>query len=135
MTIQGRAELAGWLTIRRVSGVAVTYSRPSPALSGPLTVVPGDTLVEAIEDSGTSVKLKVRDYLIRRSELEAILGAGEEPTRGDSIIETVADYSRTFDLIELGGEAFRWWTKGGLVYRVHTVEVEKVTTTTTTAGA
>lgn len=135
MTIQSRGELAGWLSIRSVSGVTVTYARQSPALSGSLTAVPGDTLVNAIEDDGSAIRLKVRDYLVRRSELEVILGVGETPARGDSITETVGDYSRQFDVIELGGEPFRYWDKGYLVFRIHAVEVDKTTTTTTTAGA
>jgi hypothetical protein len=131
-TIESRAGLVAFTSAQRMSGVPVIYSRG--VTTGTIALaVPGDTLVEVVDEEGFSVKLKVRDYIVRRSDLEAILGAGEEPQRGDTIEETVADYDRTFDVFEVGGEVFRWWDKTGQVFRIHSVEVSKVTTTTTGA--
>lgn len=106
-----------------MSGVSVTVSRG--VLSDTLTAIPGDTIVEAEDEESNRVKMKVRDYLIDRAEFEAIVGAGEKPKRGDSIVEVVADFTRTFEVIEVGGESSRWWDKAGQVLRVHTVEVDQ----------
>jgi hypothetical protein len=133
MSIQSDAAAIGWQSVQDVSGVSVTVERPGGGGPTAATVVAGDTIVEAMDEQGQSVKLKVRDYLIERTVFEAIVGAGEKPDRGDLFVETVADYSRTYAAIELAGEVSRWWDKNGLVLRIHTVETGQVTTTT--AGA
>jgi len=133
MTVQANATAVAWQSMKAVSGVSVTIERPGVGGPTALTAVPADTIVETQNDEGQTVRLKVRDYLVARSEFEAIAGAGEKPKRGDLIVETVADYTREFTTIELAGESSRWWDKGGLVLRIHTSETEKVTTTT--AGA
>ncbi len=139
MSIEERAHAVGWQSAKAISGVSVEISRG--AAVGIVTAVPSDTEVEQEEEGGLTVTLRVRDYLVGRLDFEAIVGAGEKPQRGDAIVETVASYDRTFEVIELGGETFRWWDKSGSVLRIHTVEVSKVTTTdeatstSTTAGA
>tara|TARA_R110000824_G_scaffold741_4_gene4595 strand:+ start:1058 stop:1423 length:366 start_codon:yes stop_codon:yes gene_type:complete len=118
-----------------MSGVSVVYSRPGGSSGTIALAIPGDTLIDAIDEDGSSMKMKVRDYLIERTKIEEIIGAGESPERGDTIVETFADYSRTFDVFEmeggigLNGETSRLWDKAGQVLRIHAVEVSKVTTT------
>jgi len=131
MSLESRATLAAFRTLRNVAGVAITIRRG--ASSGIATAVPGDTMVTREDDDGRTVRLKVRDYILLRSDFEAVVGAGKNPKRGDEIDETVADYTRTHDVFELAGEVSRWWDKSGQVIRVHTVETVKITTTT--AGA
>jgi hypothetical protein len=128
MTMQDRATLATFKTLRRVAGVSVTINRG--VSTGTVVAVPGDTLVDRQDEDGGTVRAKVRDYIVLRSDFEGVVGAGEKPIRGDKFVEVVADYTRTFETIELAGEIFRWWDKGGQVLRIHTVEAEKVTTTT-----
>lgn len=134
MSIEARQSLIAFKSIRRISGASVVYSDGSN--EGTLTAVPADTIVETTDEQGQTVRSKIRDYLILRSDLEAIIGVGEEPQRGHTIDQVVANYTRTFDVMELGGEVIRWWDKSMQVFRIHTVEVEKVTTTTeTTEGS
>lgn len=136
MTVESRATLQGYKSARRMTGRTITYRRGETSDS--LVAIPADTIVEETNEEGITVKLKVRDYLILRSDLEAILGVGETPERDDTIDETVAGYVRTFDVLEVGRECWRWWDKSMQVIRVHTVEVSKETTsseTTTTDGA
>ena len=131
MTIESNASAVAWKSIKAINGVEVTLSRG--AAVGTVTAVPGDTLVDTVTEDGQTVRGKVRDFLVSRSDFEAIIGDGEKPERGDKIVETVADFDRTFEAIDLGDEVSRWWDKAGQVLRIHTAEVEKVTTTT--AGA
>lgn len=136
MTIESRSTLTGFKSIRRMTGRTITYTRGET--SGTAVAVPADTIIEETSEDGFTIKTKVRDYLILRSDLEAILGDGETPQRDDTIDETVAGYVRTFDVLEVGREVWRWWDKSMQVIRVHTVEVSKETTsgeTTTTDGA
>jgi hypothetical protein len=134
MSMQSRATLAAFKTLQRVSGEAVTIRRGASSAS--VTAVPGDTLVDREDDEGQSVRAKVRDYLVLRSDFESAINVvGGEPERGDEFDQVVADYTRTYHAIELGDEVFRYWDKAGQVLRIHTLEREKVTTTTTTAGA
>lgn len=131
MTIESNATAIAWQSVKAINGVEVTLSRG--AAVGSVTAVPGDTLVDVQTEDGQTVRGKVRDFLVSRSDFESIIGIGEKPERGDRFVEMVADFERTFDAIELGGEVSRWWDKSGQVLRVHTVEVSKATTTT--AGA
>lgn len=131
-TVESRATLAGFKSIRRMTGRTITYTRGDT--SGTLVAVPADTIVEETSEDGFTVKTKVRDYLILRSDLEAILGDGETPQRDDTIDETVAGFVRTFDVLEVGREVWRWWDKSMQVIRCHTVEVSKETTSGTTDG-
>ena len=133
MTIQSRGESAGWLSLKAVAGVSITFTRASSSKTGSITAVPGDTIVEQVDETGQTVRLKVRDYLVSRTDFEGIVGAGLDPERLDEFIEQVADYDRTYRTIELGGEVSRWWGKSGQVLRIHTTEISKETTTT--AGA
>ena len=137
MTIESRATLAAFTTLKNVAGVQVTIRRG--ASSAVVTAVPGDTLVDQQDDDGRTVRLKVRDYIVKRTDFETAVGVvGGDPLRGDEFDETVADYTRTFVTAELSGEISRWWDKSGQVLRIHTVETEKITTstnTTTTGGA
>lgn len=134
MSSQSRATLVAFKTLRRMSGVTVTIRRG--AASGTALAVPGDTLVDMEDEDGQTVRAKVRDYIVLRSDYESAIDVvGGDPKRGDEIDETVADYLRTFNAVELAGEIYRWWDKAGQVLRVHTIEFEKVTTTTTTAGS
>jgi hypothetical protein len=133
MTIQSRGESAGWLSLKAVAGVSITFTRASSSKTGTFTAVPGDTIVEQVDETGQTVRLKVRDYLVSRTDFEGIVGAGLDPERLDEFIEQVADYDRTYRTIELGGEVSRWWDKSGQVLRIHTTEISKETTTT--AGA
>ena len=130
MSIESRSSLIGFRSAQKMSGVSVVYSRPGGSSGTIALAIPGDTLIDAIDEDGSSMKMKVRDYLIERSKIEAIIGAGESPERGDTIVETFADYARSFDVFELNGETSRLWDKSGQVLRVHAVEVSKVTTTT-----
>ena len=131
MTMESRATLVAFGSLKRASGVTITYRRA--ATSGTFVAVPGDTLVDTENDEGQTVRTKVRDYLVLRTDFESLIGAGLRPHRGDEIDETVADYARTFKVIELAGNESRWWDKSGQVLRVHAVETQK--TSTTTAGA
>jgi hypothetical protein len=131
MTIEGNGTAIGWQSIKAINGIEVQVSRG--AAVGTLTAVPGDTLFDFVDEAGHTSRGRVRDYLVSRADFEAIVGDGLKPERGDKFVETVADYSRTFEAAELGDEVFRWWDKSGLVLRIHTVETFKVTTTT--AGA
>ena len=129
-TIESRASLIAWNSAKRIGGKSVQYSRGVAV--GTLTAIPGDTLFIVEDEDNQQVRVKGRDYTAKRTDIETVIGAGEVPRRGDTITETVADYSRTFRVIEVAGEAFSWWDKAGQIYRIHVVEVSKVTTT---AGA
>ena len=133
MSVESRTALIGLRSAQRISGTTITYSRPGGASGSIEKVIPGDTLIEVFDEDGTSSKKKVRDYIIERTLLEAVLGAGGEPERGDQIVEVFAGLSRTHDVSELNGEDFRKWDKGGTAFRIHTIEIG--TETTTTAGA
>ena len=128
MSIESRSSLIGFRSAQRMSGVSVVYSRPGGSSGTIALAIPGDTLIDAIDEDGSSMKMKVRDYLIERTKIEEIIGAGESPERGDTIVET-------FDVFEmeggigLNGETSRLWDKAGQVLRIHAVEVSKVTTT------
>ena len=135
MSLQSNASAIGWASIKAVSGVDVDLSRSGGGGPSSIVAVPGDTMVDQMNADGQTVRMKVRDYIVGRSEFEAIIGAGEKPDRGDVIVETVGDYSRTYEAIELGGEVSRWWDKDGTAIRIHTTETAQETTTTTTAGA
>lgn len=131
MTMESRATLAAFRTLKRVSGVTITIRRG--VLSGEVTAVAGDTIVEREDESDLlTSRMKIRDYLVETQAFESIVGAGEKPKRGDEFIEVVAGHTRTFQAMELSGETFRWWDKAGQVLRIHTVETEAVTTTTGT---
>lgn len=136
MTMESRASLIGFKSILRTSGVSIRYT--SGAKSGTFVAVPADTVVEADDEDAFTVRQRIRDYLCLRSDIEAIVGAGIVPKLGDEIDETLASFTRTFDVLDLAGEVWRWWDKGYQVFRIHTIEVSKLTTTsdtTTTAGA
>lgn len=133
MTMQSRAALVGFTTLKKVAGVSITIRRG--VSSAIVTAVPGDTLVDQEADDGRTVRLKIRDYIVLRTDFEAAVGVvGGDPARGDQFDETVADYTRTYEAIELGGEISRWWDKSGQVLRIHTIETIKITTTTGTTG-
>ncbi len=112
--------------------MTVTITRKTPVKSGTADVVPASTVVDQSDDEGMLVRKKHRDYLVLRSDFETIVGVGEVPKLYDEIVEVVGDYTRTFAVVELGEETFRYWDKGYQVFRIHTEEMTKVTTTTAT---
>lgn len=131
MTIESRGTAIAFQSLKAISGVTVRIERG--AAVGNTTAVPGDTVFEQEQEDGSTVRLKVRDFIVSRSDFETIIGAGEKPERGDKIIEQVAGFDRTFEAMELGDEVFRWWDKAGQTLRIHTVETSKATTTTSGA--
>jgi len=132
-TVESRATLIAFKSLRNFSGVSIVIRRG--LLSGTVQGVPGDTLVDVEDAEGQTVRVRARDYLVLRTDFEAIIGVGLKPDRECEIDEVVADYTRTHKVIERGGSSSQWWDKAGQVLRIHAVEFEKVTTSTTTAGA
>jgi hypothetical protein len=109
----------------------VTYRRA--AGGDPLTVRAsvGRTIFRLQDGSGGgAVVHKVsRDYLIRADELVSAQAgqAGQQciPAEGDTITDTVAGVSRTYEVRGPGGDEpdWRWSDPSALVYRLHTIDV------------
>jgi len=102
-----------WLGNQRVAHASseVTYR----TLTGTCTVnaTYGDTRVDVTDESGMTVVAKVWDFIIKASELEA------EPEPGDII---TADGNQ-YEVMNLGGEAWRYSDPYRTAYRVHTKNI------------
>lgn len=121
------ATAAAFTSLKAVAGVPITYQRGASSVS--LTAVPASTTIEVADDEGAIIKSRIRDFLIRASEL-IIDGSAVLPERGDQIVETVGDYEYTREVLgPAGDQPFRFWDKGLTVFRIHTVLIDRTTTT------
>ena len=126
-----KAQARAFQIIRKTAGVTVTYSRSASSVV--ITAVPGTTMMETIDDQGSMLKVKVRDYRVLASDL-IIDGDLVEPERGDQISEVIGATRFIHEVIGPAGQQHvRWSAMDGSVLRIHTklFEREAVTTTTT----
>ena len=87
-----KAQARAFQVIRKTAGVSVTYTRNSSSVV--IDAVPGTTMMETIDDQGSMVKVKVRDYRVLSSDL-VISGQAIEPERGDQISTAPTQISPT----------------------------------------
>ena len=133
---RAQAQLRAYESNRIAAGVAITYHRA--AASVPLIAIPGTTTMDVVDADGTTVKVKVRDFLIKASELilDSIV---INPARSDQIKEVIGDDEHTMEVIgPAKADCFAWHATDGSVLRVHTKEFDvqlapSTTSTTTTA--
>jgi len=128
------AQLRAFESNRVVAGVSVSYHRGADSVT--ITAVPATTSMEAIDDAGSMVRLKVRDYLVKAADL-VLDGIIVEPDRGDQIKEVIGSTRFVHEVLgPVGQQHFAWSSIDGSVLRVHTQEFEQeAVTTTTTTGA
>jgi hypothetical protein len=113
-------EGADWLAgqLEGNASQSVTYSRGVDEVALDATV--GSTDRESMDESGTSIKSKIRDYIIRTSKL--ILNENPIlPERGDKIKQVVGTQTFTYEVIEIGGDKhYSPMDPAGTMLRIHT---------------
>jgi hypothetical protein len=98
-----RATSAMLGSLLSVAGVPATYSRGLDSVA--LSVVPGSTRVETVDEEGTVVRAKVRDYKFRRADL-VLAGSVTDPEVGDELRTTQPDGSTVdvWQVVPIGGD-------------------------------
>lgn len=106
--------------LRSLRGVAVTYGRQGVTAS--ITATVGKTTAEQDigQDSGTIIRVPVRDYIFASADLTSSVIA-TLPLNGDTITE--AD-GTVHEVRPLGSEpCWRWHDSGRTQIRIHTKQV------------
>jgi len=113
-------DAAGWLSeVRRTSlSQSVTYSRGESSVQ--LQATPGRTEYEIADEYGTTVKAHVTDWIVDAADL-VLDGQRVLPEPGDRI--TTAD-GRTFEVLPLAGEHYRFLDPAGTMLRIHTRRID-----------
>lgn len=104
------------------AGQSVTYTRRN-VTPATLTATIGDTRAEHQDQSGVTLEIRHRDFLIHTADLEA--ASLYPPKRGDQITVTVGSETQIFELLPLGTEGvFRVSDPGGKRVRIHAKQVD-----------
>jgi len=107
--------------LNRVEGRTVVYSRNS--LSVTLTAVKGQSIIEAVDNSGFSVTHKRDDWRILVADLQ-LNGVAVEPQQFDRITETAGGKTWIYEVTPAADpRPFQIVDRkaGGYEYRVHSV--------------
>ena len=99
-----------WLGKKRVANCSSVVSYRRPPDSYAVNATYGKTSVEVSDESGMTIVAKVWDFIIQADEMEF------DPEPGDLIL---AD-GRLYEVMNLGGEAWRWSDPFRTAYRIHT---------------
>lgn len=119
-----RALAAAAKTLRRISGVSVTYRRGAASVE--LTATPADTTLELSQGDGSLIRLEARDWLITAAEL-VLDDVPIEPARGDTIEETVGEKVLKYKILDLPGvSGWRWSDEHRVSFRIHTKLVSEL---------
>lgn len=120
MSIQQSAIEAALASARSLAGVTATYERSGTG-SVTLTVIPGNTRVETVDEHGSAVHTKVRDFVIERNKIK-LAGSQVAPAAGDAIKTTRPDGTvDTWQIAPIGGDRHaRPHDPGNTHVRVHT---------------
>lgn len=112
-------------SLKRLSGVSVTYRRGESSLSVVATI--GQTTRNQNRTDDVVTKFTTRDYLIDASEL-VLDDERFEPQDGDQIEESFPDgTTRIYEALPLGNEpSSRFSDRHCLTYRIHTELIEDV---------
>ena len=89
-----------------------------------LEVTVGRTIIRYTQDEGVRLAVEVRDYLITPADL-VIGGEVIEPDEGDLIFDSGEGVERTYRVIAVEGEIWRYTDRYHTLYRIHTKEVER----------
>jgi hypothetical protein len=104
-------------SLKSVAGITGTYTRGQASVS--VTVVPGRTQAE-VAQGALMVKLDVRDWIVRASEL-VLANAQAEPKPGDRLSVN----GRLYEVMQrsTGVPPWQWSDPYNQVYRIHTKDV------------
>ncbi len=104
----------------RDAGGEITYTRTG---SGNVTLNATFGRAEYLEQSGDGgiTKYTARDFIVKASDL-VISAVAITPRRNDSIAATIEGVAKTFQVIEMNGQAYSIDPHGVMV-RIHTKEI------------
>tara|TARA_Y100000593_G_scaffold33191_1_gene65185 strand:- start:7 stop:408 length:402 start_codon:yes stop_codon:yes gene_type:complete len=111
-------------TAQAVAGVSVTYARGSDTVA--VTALVGDTRLEVADEyGGTTVVARVRDYIVKVSEL-VLDSVTVEPQAGDQISETRGSTTYVYEVMSAGADQpYRPSDRHGNTWRIHTKLIDE----------